>query len=244
MASVFSGYSSAFLLHTSVVFAALLVYAISTHTSGQRRYPSSAIAWVLMITLLPYAGLPLYLLVGTRKFIRPARHRPQPAHAPAPGLQGCAIATLEGMGLPAPVANRHVRFHPDGSAAWDEFEALVNNAQMQLDICTYILADDDVGECVVTLLEARAAAGVQIRLLLDAVGSWQTASAQVRRLRAAGVQVRWFMPLLHNPLRGRVNWRNHRKLTIADQQTVWSGGRNLAAEYFTGDGRQPPWRET
>ena len=245
MASVFSGYSSAFLLHTSVVFAALLVYAISTHTSGQRRHPSSAIAWVLMITLLPYAGLPLYLLVGTRKFVRPARHRPRPAqaHAPAPGLQGCAIATLEGMGLPAPVANRHVRFHLDGSAAWDEFEALVNNAQMQLDICTYILADDDVGECVVTLLEARAAAGVQIRLLLDAVGSWQTASAQVRRLRAAGVQVRWFMPLLHNPLRGRVNWRNHRKLTIADQQTVWSGGRNLAAEYFTGDGRQPPWRD-
>lgn len=243
MASVFSGYSFAFLLHTAVVLGALLIYAISTHTSGQRRHPSAAIAWVLMITLLPYVGLPLYLFVGTRKFVRPARQQPQPAKAPAvaPGLQDCAIATLRGMGLAAPVANRRVCFHRDGSAAWEAFTALVNQAQTQLDICTYILAHDALGERVVALLEARAAAGVQIRLLLDAVGSWQTAAVQIHRLKAAGVQVRWFMPLLHNPLKGHVNLRNHRKLAIADQQTVWSGGRNLAAEYFTGDGRQPPW---
>ena len=81
MASLFSGYSFAFILHTAVVLAALLIYAISTHTSGQRRHPSAAIAWVLMITLLPYAGLPLYLFLGSRKFVRPARRtvlRPQP----------------------------------------------------------------------------------------------------------------------------------------------------------------------
>lgn len=243
MTSLPGGYSFAFLLHTAVVLAALLIYAISTHTSGQRRHPSAAIAWVLVITLLPYVGLPLYLFLGTRKFVRPARRRLQPTQAPglAPDLRGCAIATLEGMGLDAPVTNRRVRFHRDGSAAWEAFATLVNNAQTQLDICTYILARDTLGERVVAMLEARAAAGVQIRLLLDAVGSWQTAPDHVSRLRAAGVQVHWFMPLLHNPLKGRVNLRNHRKLAIADQQTVWSGGRNLAAEYFTGDYPQPPW---
>ena len=243
MVNVFSSYSFAFLLHTAVVLAALLIYAISTHTSGQRRHPSAAIAWVLMITLLPYVGLPLYLFLGNRKFVRPARltARPPQLSALAPGLQGCAIATLEGMGLPAPVANQHVSFHRDGVAAWDEFAALVNSAQRQLDICTFILANDVLGERVVRLLEARAAAGVQIRLLLDAVGSWQTAAVHVRRLRAAGVDVHWFMPLLHNPLKGRVNLRNHRKLAIADQKTLWSGGRNLAAEYFTGEPSRPPW---
>ena len=243
MADLFSGYSFAFLLHTAAVLAALLVYAISTHTSEQRRHPSAAIAWVLMITLLPYIGLPLYLFLGNRKFVRPARRtaRPTGPQALAQSLQGCAIATLEGMGLAAPVANQRVCFHTGGSAAWDEFEAVVKRAQTQLDICSFILANDSLGERVVRLLEARAAAGVQIRLLLDAFGSWQTAALQVRRLRAAGVDVRWFMPLLHNPLRGRVNLRNHRKLAIADQQIVWTGGRNLAAEYFTGAHHQPPW---
>lgn len=243
MTNLLSGYSFAFLLHTAVILAALLIYAVSTHTSGQRRHPSAAIAWVLMITLLPYVGLPLYLFVGTRKFVRPAKRRRQlpPLHVLAPGLQDCAIATLEGMGLAAPVANQCVRFHSDGNAAWEEFAALVNNAQTQLDICTYLLASDEVGEQVVRLLEARASAGVQIRLLLDTFGSWQTKIAQVRRLRAAGVQVHWFMPLLHNPFKGSVNLRNHRKLVIADQQTLWSGGRNLAAEYFTGDAVKSPW---
>lgn len=243
MAGLLSSYTLAFLLHTAVVLAALLTYAISTHTSGQRRHPSAAIAWVLMVTLLPYVGLPLYLLLGTRKFVRPVKHPRRPAQAPetASDLQGCAIATLQGMALAAPLSNQQIRFHRDGNAAWNEFAALVNRAQTQLDICTFILANDALGERVVRLLLARVAAGVHIRLLLDAVGSWQTANHQVNRLRAAGVRVHWFMPLLRNSLKGRVNLRNHRKLAIADQQTVWSGGRNLADEYFTGASLQPPW---
>jgi cardiolipin synthase A/B len=104
-----------------------------------------------------------------------------------------------------------------------------------------VLGHDALGDRVVSLLEARAGAGVRVRLLLDAFGSWRTSRAYVRRLRAAGAQVQWFMPLLHNPLRGRVNLRNHRKLAIADADRLWTGGRNLAAEYFTYDGNAPAW---
>jgi cardiolipin synthase len=49
------------------------------------------------------------------------------------------------------------------------------------------------------------------------------------------------MPLLLNPRRGHTNLRNHRKLAIADGVRVWSGGRNLAAEYFTGKPGRLPW---
>jgi cardiolipin synthase len=49
------------------------------------------------------------------------------------------------------------------------------------------------------------------------------------------------MPLLLNPRRGHTNLRNHRKIAIADGARLWSGGRNLAAEYFTGKPGQPPW---
>ena len=228
-------------VHIAFVLAALLVYAVSTHTGGQRRHPSAAIAWVLMIALLPYIGLPLYLVLGQRKFARPARRGRAPSHSPDNSLQQCAMATLEGMDLAPPAANRDVRFHRDGHAAWEEFVAMIQSAQVQLDISTFVLGRDAVGERVVRLLEERAAAGVRVRLLLDAVGSWRTSPAHVRRLRAAGVQVHWYMPLLHNPLRGRVNLRNHRKLAIADAQRLWTGGRNLAAEYFTCDGNEPAW---
>ena len=145
------------------------------------------------------------------------------------------------MGLAPPHPNKQVRFHADGRIAWNELAALINSAQTQLDICTYILGNDALGRRVAGLLKDRAAAGVHVRLLLDAVGSWQTSSTQVHRLRAAGVQVQWYMPLLFNLLRGRGNLRNHRKLVIADGRRVWSGGRNLAAEYFTGEHHKRPW---
>ncbi len=234
----------AWLVHVAFVLAGLLIYVMGTHASGQRRHPSAALAWVLTITLLPYLGLPLYILLGTRKFARPTRKALPALTAFSPhesDLQRCAIATLEGMGLAPPTANQDIRFHGDGQAAWDELAALIGGAQHTLDICTFLLANDATATHVVRLLEERALAGVRVRLLLDAFGSWGTSRIKVRRLRAAGVQVHWYMPLLHNPLRGRVNLRNHRKLVIADNQRLWSGGRNLAAEYFTGKRHQPPW---
>ena len=241
MLTALSGYPATFLLHVAFVLAGLLIYVMGTHASGQRRHPSAALAWVLTITLLPYVGLPLYLLLGTRKFARPTR-RALPEFRPRKAdLQSCAIATLEGMGLAPPMANHDIRFHGDGQAAWDELAALIGGAQHTLDISTYLLANDAVGKRVMRLLEERALAGVRVRLLLDAFGSWVTSRTKLRRLRAAGIQVHWYMPLLHNPLHGRVNLRNHRKLVIADNQRLWTGGRNLATEYFTGKRHQPPW---
>ncbi|MEO6018348.1 MAG: phospholipase D-like domain-containing protein [Polaromonas sp.] len=238
------GYPFAVLAHFSFVLAGLLIYAIGTHLSGQRRHPSAALAWVLTIALLPYVGLPLYLVFGTRKFARPPLLKTQTARQPANGtLQGSAMATLEGMGLAAPAANRSIRFHRDGATAWKEFEQLARSASSQLDICTYVLGDDTLGHQLALLLQNRASAGVRIRLLLDALGSWRTSAAQVRTLREAGVEVRWHMPLLRNLLSGRGNLRNHRKLTIADSQRLWTGGRNLAAEYFTGDVHSSPWTD-
>jgi cardiolipin synthase len=57
------------------------------------------------------------------------------------------------------------------------------------------------------------------------------------------VAVQWFMPLLHNPLRGRTNLRNHRKLVVADASLLWAGGRNLAAEYFVDRPGRPAWMD-
>ena len=63
----------------------------------------------------------------------------------------------------------------------------------------------------------------------------------LRQLSRQGVQVRRFMPMLHNPMRGRTNLRNHRKMAVADGARLWSGGRNLASEYFVDRPDRPAW---
>ena len=89
----------------------------------------------------------------------------------------------------------------------------------------------------------RAQCGVRVRLLIDGVGAIQLPRSWFKRLRAGGVETAIFSPLLARKTQGPRNLRNHRKWVIADGARLWAGGRNLAAEYFTGLDGAPPWRD-
>ena len=225
--------------HAMLVVAGLLVYVMFTRIDHQRRHPSAALAWVLGIVAFPYVALPLFLLVGSRKFARPLRtlHRPGTAttlsHAATGEGPAWATHLLAGMDLAPAVRNAHVHFHEDGPEALQALLALIDSARHSLDVCTFVFHHDEVGDRVAQALVQCAQRGVATRLLVDAVGSLHTPAAVLSQLARQGVTVRRFMPLLHNPMRGRTNLRNHRKVAVADGMRLWSGGRNLADEYFT-----------
>lgn len=238
-----SGMSSlAAIVHLAAVTLGLLAYVLTTRIGRQRRHPSAAVAWVLAMVAFPYAGVPLFLLFGTRKMARPVH---------GPGTTGFGASALPappwarqlsaGLWLPAPCANRRVVLLDEGPAALDALLALIADAQEHLDLCTFLFADDTVGRRVADALLASARRGVRVRVLLDAIGSLKTPRGLRRRLVQGGIELRWFMPMLHNPVRGRSNLRNHRKLAVADDRRLWSGGRNIAAEYFTGSAGAPAW---
>ncbi len=228
--------------HGAFVFAGLLVYVLVTRIGHQRRHPSAAIAWVLLIMVLPYFGVPLFLLLGTRKFARAVprvRSEVIPGDlADAPRWAVQLLATLDVQPL---VRCESVDFHADGAASQQALFTLIEGAQQRIDLCTYVLAPDEVGAALSDALTRSAARGVHVRLLLDAIGSRVTSRRQLRALREAGATVRWFMPVLHNPRQGRTNLRSHRKLVVVDGAQVWSGGRNLAAEYFIDRPGAPAW---
>ena len=96
----------------------------------------------------------------------------------------------------------------------------------------FILGDDTTGRAVIAALAERAKHGVQVRVILDAVGSFRARGSASRALHAAGAQLRTFMPLRHSPIRGRTNLRCHRKVLIVDGEVVFAGGMNLANEYM------------
>jgi cardiolipin synthase len=87
----------------------------------------------------------------------------------------------------------------------------------------------------------RAGAGVAICVLLDPLARLSASRAQLQRLRAAGIAVRWAHAGRSDPLETRLNLRFHRKLVVCDDAVLWCGGRNLADEYFTHDGARAPW---
>ena len=228
--------------HGAFVAAGLLTYLVVTRVRRQRRHPYAALAWVMGIAAFPYLGLPLFLVFGTRKVVRPATPRqPAPAGPWAALAPLWATRLLAALGVAGARPQAVVRFESDGEAALAQLQRVIGSARHTLDICTYVLGDDEVGAAVAAALADRARAGVRVRLLIDSIGSLKSARSHEAMLKNAGVRTRLFMPALGRPGRGRVNLRNHRKLLIADGEVVWSGGRNLANEYFIGRVGEPPW---
>lgn len=228
--------------HLAFVAAGLLTYLVVTRVRRQRRHPYAALSWVMGIAAFPYLGVPLFLIFGTRKLVRPAtRRRPAPAGPWAHGAPLWATRLLAALGVAGAEPQAAVQFQAEGAAALAQLQALIASSRRTLDICTYVLADDEVGAAVAAALAQRARAGVRVRLLIDGFGSLKSAHSHDALLEAAGVQTRRFVPALRKPRRGRFNLRNHRKLAIADGARVWGGGRNIANEYFIGRLGEPAW---
>jgi len=223
-------------LHSLVVAVSILVYILTTRAERVRRPPSIAIAWVLGMLALPYLTLPIYLMFGRRKLPR----KTLPRSGARSAARHWAKDLIESFGLP-PSSPALVAMHRDGTESAAALFATMSSAVSRLDICTYILGDDAFGREVMQHMMERARSGVEVRLLLDGVGAIQLPRACFGALRHGGVETAIFSPLLARKTQGPRNLRNHRKMVIADGARMWAGGRNLAAEYFSGLAGAPPW---
>ncbi len=215
---------------------ALLVYVLSTRMRRERRPPHAAIAWVMGLALLPYLVLPLYLLFGQRKL----RAAPKAAPVDVSADAHWAADLLGSFGVASP-RPAQIRFHADGLQSRDALWECIEQARTDLDVCTFLIGDDTFGREVLERLTRQAQRGVRVRLLIDGFGSWLSSRRSLRALAGSGIQVVLFSPLFLGRWIGPRNLRNHRKMVIADGSRLWAGGRNLAAEYFTGRNGAPPW---
>ena len=227
-----------------LVLLGLGIYITGSHTLKQRRHPSAAIAWTISLVLLPYVALPLYMVFGRRKLASTRRAVPPVTlGGPQPATAQEHLATALGLGATATFES--LAIHQDGREALQSLQKLIAGAQHRLDICTFILGRDVLGDAITVQLLQRAGQGLKIRLLLDGIGIYLGGHPNLKRLRTAGIQVTLFVPPFRSPLRGRTNLRNHRKMAVADGSWLWCGGRNLAAEYFEGDSvsvlKKPVW---
>jgi cardiolipin synthase len=140
---------------------------------------------------------------------------------------------VQSHGLPAATAGNAVALRSTPGTAYDAVLDLIDRAEDSLWVTTYILGADPVAQEILRRLARRAAAGVQVRLLIDDVGSKDVPDAVLAPLIAAGGRAERFMPasLIPRP-RHYANLRNHRKIIIADRRRAWSGGMNLSEQYL------------
>ena len=120
---------------------------------------------------------------------------------------------------------------------------IVRRARTSLDVTFYLVADDEAGRAFVEALEEKARDGVRVRLIIDRLGDLKRPREELRRLRRAGGEIRYFSPIVHAPAKGHLNLRNHRKMVIGDRVRVFSGGMNVANEYMGPKPFQGRWSD-
>lgn len=231
-----------FSLHLYSLFGFVLAILLVGKLMREHRPPGSTMAWLLAILLIPYLGVPLYLLLGGRKIRRLAHHK-QPLY-PDPRTDRSAPPIndvekiLTACGAPPASSGNKVELLSDGEIAYRRFMEMIDGAKESICVTTFILGRDPVGRAIIDALTEKAKQGVKVRLLLDALGSVKTRGRFVKSLREAGGQVGIFMPML--PLRRKwsANLRNHRKLFIVDGRFAIVGGMNLGSPYM-GEGFDP-----
>jgi cardiolipin synthase len=225
-----------------------LALVLLAHLLRQQRSPSSTIAWLLVILLLPYIGVPLYLMFGGRKMRRMARRKELVYHPGHDGLGdsslgGPAERILRSFGVPPATSGNRLTLLATGEEAYRQLVQAIDEATQSIDITTYILGTDAVGRAIVDRLARRAAEGIEVRLLLDSVGSWRVRRRFLAPLIQAGARVAFFMPVLHLPFRGRANLRNHRKIVVVDNRRAIIGGMNLSGDYMGPTHDPKRWRD-
>ena len=158
------------------------------------------------------------------------------------------------VGSPLMVGNKVVLLQ-DGPATFRAMFTAIGNARNHINLETYIIEDDEVGNRFVDALIEKQTQGVQVNLIYDSVGSMNVPREFFKRLTDGGVKVVEFNPV--NPLTATKGWevnqRDHRKLLIVDGKTAFLGGINISSVYSGGSfstrsrqrpGGGLPWRDT
>ncbi len=232
--------------HFSMIVGVAMTLIILPRMLRQRRSATSTTAWLMAILLLPWVGIPAYLVFGGRKLGRAALLKPalgsefEPAGLPTG--QADADRLLQSYGLPPAQSGNRVTLCADGVDIYRRIIETIESADRRIHMASFILHPDAVGCAVIEALARRARSGVEVRLLLDGVGSFSTSRRTLDPLLRAGGEAAFFFPvrLAHFT---RANMRNHRKMLIADDCRAVAGGANVAGEYMGPAPDPNRWRD-
>jgi len=131
----------------------------------------------------------------------------------------------------------------DGGETYPAMLAALEAAQRTICFETYILAADATGDRFKAVLMERARAGVAVRIIYDAVGSFGLPDSWVDELREAGCQVIDFNPIAPWRRRFRLSYRDHRKIITVDDRVGFTGGLNIANDYASVEDGGAGWHD-
>jgi len=239
------------MLETGIfLFFGAWVVGLSVWIILDRRSPTATLGWIIALTFLPYVGVPVYLFIGPRRWEKKKKHlemaRARITERLGKYMNRAALDVEQALppdrarlvelgnrtGYAAAARVREVTLYHEGVDFYAALEEALRGATHHIHIEFYIWDRGKIGTRLRDLLVTKAREGVEVRLLLDSVGSPRFSRRFARPLREAGGEVVIFnRPRFIKFIRFRpqlVNFRTHRKIVIVDGHTGFTGGMNVA----------------
>jgi cardiolipin synthase len=164
--------------------------------------------------------------------------------AECPGESNESSEFLEFLSLvtDAPVRRSHIRRLKNGPSFYPEEVNAIRKARHAINMEFYEFKTGEVAEVFLETLTERARKGVDVRVVLDAIGSFTTHRSYFDKLLDAGGQMYWYHPLRWNTWQNANN-RTHRKLLVIDGHTAFIGGAGVADHWMQDTKQGPRWRD-
>ena len=248
-----------------LVCYALVIITTIVVIIRDRRDPVKGLSWIMVVTLIPILGIIMYILFGrnhrrlkifNQKEIEDLKHieklcseqlldlvDPEIQHIEPVESNKDIITLLLNNNKSVLTVRNKVTILNNGKAKFKELFKAIEEAKSSIHLEYYIFENDRIGKRVLNLLEKKAAEGVEVRLIVDDLGSWGIKNRHIKKIKRRGIDIRQFMPVAFPYLSGKINYRNHRKIAVMDGRVGFTGGINIAERYLKGT-KFGPWRDT
>ena len=200
--------------------------------------------WKGIFLIAPLIASSSYLLLGVNRLTRQYKHAAfrrkdsQFNHEISQVISPLIDANKKWSGLSS--TGKNLNYSPinyceldilnSGDEAYPAMLSSINEASKSIALYSYIFQFDHTGKQFCDALIHAASRGVKVKVLVDAVGSHSTINELENYLHAGKVECSRFMPVLVKTQFS--NLRNHRKLLIVDAQEAYTGGLNIADDYW------------
>lgn len=216
---------------------------VSIHVILRKRDPRSAIAWLAVIWLSPFIGVFFYYVLGVNRITRRAsklrprvsvgidhREKSSPISGQNLGqfvLSERLIPYVDQLVSRPLVGNNKIEVLVGGAAAFPAMISAILAARHSVTMSSYIFDRGSIARQIIGALNEASSKGVEVRVLIDAVGAHYSIPTVNSLFRRAQIKMRYFLPVIMPWQFGATNLRNHRKLLIVDGQTAFTGGLNI-----------------
>jgi cardiolipin synthase len=241
-------------------FLSLISIVTSIFVLNRTVDPAYKISWILVILGAPIIGIPLYLLAGNRHVPKKLNNGTIEASKDMDGLlqnddeaiqtgakapkelQNVFKYTLNASGFPV-YCNTESKYYASGEAWFPEYLSALKQAKHFIFIEFFIIDEGTVWDEIHAVLKEKVSEGVDVKIIYDDFGSITMPHHYDRQLQKEGIEAYRF-----NHVRPafivQMNNRDHRKITVIDNNVAFTGGVNLADEYVNRIKRFGYWKDS